>query len=172
MPAALTTLRDEHRALLPQILALRTTADRIGAMSRAELGEAVGSRVSFLRDHLTPHARAEDEVMYPIVADLIGGAEATATMRRDHVEVMRLADRLQSLRERLSDGVFDDETANDLRRVLYGLFAIVSLHFAKEEEIYLPLLERGMTQPEAEQMFAAMGHAHHQGAVALSEHRR
>ena len=33
----------------------------------------------------------------------------------------------------------------DLRRVLYGLHAILRLHFAQEEQQLLPLLESGIT---------------------------
>jgi hypothetical protein len=39
---------------------------------------------------------------------------------------------------------------------LYGLYALVKVHFAKEEEIYLPLLDARLTAEEARQMFAAL----------------
>jgi hypothetical protein len=47
----------------------------------------------------------------------------------------------------------DDELAVSLRRVLYGLYTIIGLHFAKEEELYAPLLERGLSPEEARVMF-------------------
>ena len=34
------------------------------------------------------------------------------------------------------------EDLRDLRRLLYGLHAVLRLHFAQEEETYLPLLEK------------------------------
>ena len=40
--------------------------------------------------------------------------------------------------------------------MLYGLCALVQVHFAKEEEIYLPLLDAKLPQAEADKMFAAM----------------
>ena len=39
---------------------------------------------------------------------------------------------------------------------LYGLYAIVKVHFAKEEEIYLPILEARLTPEEAARMFEEM----------------
>jgi iron-sulfur cluster repair protein YtfE (RIC family) len=58
--------------------------------------------------------------------------------------------------------VLDDDLANGLRRVLYGLHHLVKVHFAKEEEVYLPILDERLSQAEADAMFAAMGHsAHH-----------
>jgi hypothetical protein len=44
----------------------------------------------------------------------------------------------------------------ELRRLLYGLYAIVTLHFAKEEEVYLPLLDRALSDDEAAAMFQSM----------------
>jgi hypothetical protein len=46
-----------------------------------------------------------------------------------------------------------------LRRVLYGLYALVRVHFAKEEEeeeIYLLLLDARLGPDAASRMFAAM----------------
>ena len=46
--------------------------------------------------------------------------------------------------------------AKSLRRVLYGLYALVKVHFAKEEEVYLPLLDARLLPDEAGALFAAM----------------
>jgi iron-sulfur cluster repair protein YtfE (RIC family) len=84
-------------------------------------------------------------------------------MRRDHLEVVRLTEQLGELRGRLHDGVLDPAGQRELRRVLHGLHAIVSLHFAKEEEVYLPLLDRELTAEEALSLFErmeAVGHTH------------
>ena len=51
--------------------------------------------------------------------------------------------------------------AKALRRLLYGLYALISVHFAKEEEIYVPLLEEALTADGAQQMLREMGHAAH-----------
>lgn len=161
MPASMTPLRDEHRGLLPEIAALRDTADRVGIAPPDQMKEMIDGRLAFLDHHLRPHAQTEDEVLYPVVAGLMGGPDSVATMRRDHVEVHRLTQELHLLRTRLTDGTIDDDIARGLRRVLYGLFAIVSLHFAKEEEVYLPLLEQGLTADQADALFEDMGDAHH-----------
>jgi iron-sulfur cluster repair protein YtfE (RIC family) len=47
-----------------------------------------------------------------------------------------------------------DEQA--LRRVLYGLYAIIKLHLAKEEEIYLPILEARLPVEEVNGLVEAM----------------
>jgi hemerythrin-like domain-containing protein len=158
MTTTLAALRDEHRHLLPHIDDLRTTGDAVGRSAPAELGEDLERAVSFLEHHLLPHAGAEDEVLYPEVERLMGSPEATATMRRDHVEVARLTAELTDLTPRLSAG--ETQVADDIRRVLYGLHAIVRLHFAKEEEVYVPLLEEHLSEDEAAGLMARLDDAH------------
>jgi hypothetical protein len=42
------------------------------------------------------------------------------------------------------------------------------VHFAKEEEIYLPLLEARLTGDEARELFTAMEHAAHEIKAQLT----
>jgi iron-sulfur cluster repair protein YtfE (RIC family) len=77
-------------------------------------------------------------------------------MTRDHVEVERLTQELGTLRVHKTQLSITFEQVSALRRVLYGLYTLVKLHFAKEEEIYLPLLDSKLTKGEAQEMFEAM----------------
>ena len=157
-------LRDEHAMLAPHIDALRTAGDAVGRTGRAELLSLVDASLEFLAHHLIPHAHAEEQVLYPAVQRAVGAAEMTATMARDHVEVQVLTDELAELRERLqSSADVDDRLANDLRRVLYGLHHVVKVHFAKEEEIYLPILDERLSEADAAAMFAEMSKVAHHG---------
>jgi iron-sulfur cluster repair protein YtfE (RIC family) len=157
-------LRNEHRDLWPQVEALRTVADEIGVLSIDHLRHEVDTLHAFLMHTLIPHAHAEEAMLYPMVAQVIGAPEATATMRRDHVEIRRLTDELSELRLQLAATLeMTERQERALRRVLYGLFAVVSLHFAKEEEIFLPMLDERLTDDTAAALFAAMQEsAHHE----------
>ena len=42
----------------------------------------------------------------------------------------------------LSEGVLSSESKESIRRVLYGLQALLQVHFTKENEVYVPLLSR------------------------------
>jgi predicted enzyme related to lactoylglutathione lyase/iron-sulfur cluster repair protein YtfE (RIC family) len=152
-------LRNEHAHLLPHIEALRGIADQVGDVSVQSLGQEIDGAYAFLTRHLIPHAEAEDEVLYPAVERAMGAPGATATMRRDHVEVRRLTDELGSLRPALAGVELDAQRARALRRVLYGLHALVMVHFAKEEEIYLPLLDQRLSAEDARELFASMERA-------------
>lgn len=156
MAAVMAPLRDEHQELMPHIEALRAAGDAVGTGEALAL---VDQAVEFLVHHLIPHAMAEDQALYPVVQRVMGAPEATATMSRDHVEVHRLTESLGELRVRLDAGEATDELHRELRRVLYGLYAVVRLHFAKEEEVYVPLLELRLDESEAAAMFEAMHHA-------------
>ena len=159
MPAREATvtepLREEHRDLLPHIDRFHAVADSIGEAGSEDVRRGVDAVYEFLAHHLIPHAEAEERALYPVVARVMGAPEATATMSRDHVEVMRLTERLASLRAEI-EGAIDPAHARALRRVLYGLYALVKVHFAKEEEVYLPLLDERLLPDEAARMFADM----------------
>lgn len=148
-------LRDEHKELLPHVETLREAADAVGRAPDGESRRLVDAAYDFLAHHLIPHATAEDKALYPVVNRVLGAPGATATMSRDHVEVGRLTDELRQLRERTAGGA-DEASVMALRRVLYGLYALVHVHFAKEEEVYLPLLDAKLSPDEAREMFEAM----------------
>ena len=149
-------VRDEHRELLARSELLRTVADSIGTVSMESIREGVGQAYTFLIHQLIPHAQAEELVLYPTVGRLLRAVEATETMSRDHLEVIRLTEELEALRLHLFYTPVSEVDEQALRRVLYGLYAIIKLHLAKEEEIYLPILEVRLPASEVDGLVAAM----------------
>ncbi len=151
-------LREEHEHLLPYIEQMRLTAESICegeilAMTHKHLDDVY----HFLVDHLLPHAQAEDKALYPVVQRIMGSDLSTATMSRDHEEIASLVNQLKIIRSEIIEGVpLAPEQATDLRRVLYGIYALVKNHFAKEEEIYMPLLDARLSADDAESMFDSM----------------
>jgi hemerythrin-like domain-containing protein len=148
-------LRDEHRELLPNIEEIRVVADGVGAVTPDVLRTQIEDVSAFLREHLIPHAKAEDAVLYPEVERAMKAPRATASMSRDHAEVAALTEELGEIEGRISDQVSPAEET-DARRVLYGLYALVKLHFAEEEEIYVPVLEDALDPDDARKMFDRM----------------
>ena len=59
-----------------------------------------------------------------------------SSMARAHLEISHLGRIFRQLIEELSEDGPTPEDLMDLRRVLYGLHAILRLHFAQEEEAY------------------------------------
>ena len=149
-------VRDEQRELVSRIELLRTAADSIGSAPIESVREGVGQAYTFLIHQLIPHAQAGEQVLYPAVGRLLRALEATETMNRDHLEVIRLTEELEALRLRLFYAPLSGSDEQALRHVLYGLYAIIRLHLAKEEEIYLPMLEARLPAEEVERMVEAM----------------
>ncbi|MCE7004656.1 cadmium-translocating P-type ATPase [Kibdelosporangium philippinense] len=128
----------EHEHLLPARQAVRRAADDLSAGLTPQAEQSVRRAYRLMSDVLLPHERAEDRDLYPFVAKLLGGPEATQTMSRGHAEIERHVRRLGrhlSAADRL-----DPDQVDDLRATLYGLDAILTLHFAQEEEDYFTLV--------------------------------
>jgi iron-sulfur cluster repair protein YtfE (RIC family) len=152
-------LRNEHEELWPRVEKILSVAQSLGRADSLILRRGLDEVLEFLDHDLIPHASAEDRVLYPAVQRAMGATQATATMSRDHVEVGRLLGDLREARKALPAGELPTALADELRRILFGLYALLKVHFAKEEEIYLPLLEENLTEEEAVTLFAEMEHA-------------
>ncbi len=135
--------REEHATLLPQVETLRTVADQLDALSPAALRTALDGLRTFLDHDLIPHERQEDATVYPLVARVLGGDDPTGTMSRAHLEIAHQVRLFGRLVDELPEGPLSPEDKTDLRRLLYGSHAVLRLHFAQEEEQYLPLLAAG-----------------------------
>ena len=129
----------EHRSLRPDLDRLRVVADGLGSMPADEAVAAVADVHRFLVEELLPHEEAEDRALYPAVAAVLGGTDPTGAMSRTHVEIAHLVRRLGRILEELPLGGPDADDLAELRRLLYGLHAILRLHFAQEDEGYLSL---------------------------------
>jgi iron-sulfur cluster repair protein YtfE (RIC family) len=154
-------LRAEHRDLLPHLHALDTAATDVDRWDREQTIGHLGDIVEFLRDHLVPHAAAEEQVLYPAVEDAMAAPGATATMRADHSEIVarinHLADTVPIVEARWPDA----DLARDLAHQLVGLSAILILHFRKEEDVLLPVLDTALRPEQATALLARMGQVAH-----------
>lgn len=155
-------LRDEHKELIPHIERILEVAGSIPEATLEQIREGVKDVYEFLAYHLIPHAQAEDAALYLAVQKVLGSPDATRTMSRDHIEVGRYVEELAELQVELSRSSF-----KSLQRVLYGLYALVKVHFAKEEEVYLPILEERLSPEQAREMFEAMENAARDAKRAL-----
>ena len=132
-------LQAEHRDLAPAIAGLRSLADALGDLSPAEAMARLAGARSFLIETLVPHEEHEDREIFPMLARAARSDDLTSALHRTHTEIfhlIRLADRMVG---ELPEEGPAPEDLNDLRRVLYGLDAILRLHMAQEEELYLAL---------------------------------
>jgi iron-sulfur cluster repair protein YtfE (RIC family) len=158
-------VRAEHHHLFTAVQRLLDAADGLDDTVEI-LPNAVHEVHAFLVGELLPHVRAEEHALYPVVGELLGSPMATASMSRQHAEVERLVERLGRLRD---DAIaeMDDATRRNLRQVLYGLHAILTLHLATEEELYLPLIESRLSPKRSGLLAESLVHAEAPPATAV-----
>lgn len=125
------SLLAEHEPLLDHVEHIRIAALELPSLSPEERRELLGRILDFLQGKLATHAEHEERTLYPWIADLLGDPRATAPMTYDHDAIRRLTARLK------------DTSVHEvpLMLELYGLHALIVLHFRKEEELYQPLLD-------------------------------
>ncbi|NIH69178.1 heavy metal translocating P-type ATPase [Modestobacter marinus] len=142
-PATRTLLRrfateqDDLHQLLPLV---REAADALVEGPFPQAVEALHRARTGLVERLVPHEEAEETELYPALARTLGSGEAVAPMSRAHAEIGRLTRRLQIHLDALSGATaIDPERREDLLACLYGLHALLQLHFLQEEESYFAL---------------------------------
>jgi heavy metal translocating P-type ATPase len=135
--------RAEHKELLHGVRRIRQIADQLESMPPEIARGELERLYRFLTDDLLPHEEAEDASVYPVVARLIGGQDPTATMSRAHMEIAHQVRVLGRTLQDLPPEGPDGEDVRELRGILFGLSAILRLHFAQEEESYLALIDEG-----------------------------
>jgi heavy metal translocating P-type ATPase len=137
----------EHRELMPLVDRVRRLGDRLEQLPPAAVRSELEAVQRELVNRLLPHEASDDREMYPVVARLIGGRDPTAPMSRGHVEIGRLVNVLSRILAAMPETGPDPADLRHLRRVLYGLHAVLTLHFAQEEEAYLSLFDVEPRQP-------------------------
>lgn len=165
----LRPLHDEHTTLRPAVEALRATAETVGRASLADLRHDVDTVRLYLHAELLPHLEAEEEVLYPALRLAMGSDSATVGMEHDHQQIRVLAAEVSAIDGELADlEVPTLELEHRIRRVLYGLYAVVRNHFDKEEAHYHPYLQRILSPERQDQLAAALDTVATQKALAAT----
>jgi quercetin dioxygenase-like cupin family protein/iron-sulfur cluster repair protein YtfE (RIC family) len=153
---------EEHAGLFPHLDHLGSLASEATTLGEDELRTRLTEVLAFLRDGLLPHAKEEEVSVYPAaekVLRAVGGA--TRTMSIDHRFVSQMVEELSGL----SEGLLSSMNKERIRRLLYGLQALLQVHFTKENEVYVPLLNR-LSPSERHQLYDRLsggdgGHQNH-----------
>ncbi len=134
-----TRLKREHLELLPGLSELGALADSMASMPESRLVSELTRIDRFLTERVLPHEVADEREIYPVLSEIMGGHDPMAAMSLTHGEIFRLTGLYHRLVEELSGEEVTELDLADIRRVLYGLDAVLRLHFAQEEELYQTL---------------------------------
>ena len=157
--ATLRTTNDEHHArLLPHVDRLQSLAEMIGHVECQSLHSLFDEEYRFIVGQLVPHMETIERTLYDRIEAELSGRHSLAPMREEHRTIERLVDELGRYRTHAPECTWSAIEGMALRRALYRLHSLLKVHLA-EEELYLEVLERRLTDDEQDVLARSLGHA-------------
>lgn len=133
--------REEHERVLSLVDQVRDVAD--GLTAEGDL-RAVRDLLVHVDHELLPHEQADQDLLVPLLARQLGGLETVAPLSRAHAEIVEQVSRLHRLLDSVSSDAHPDAAdVVELRRLLYGLYAVLRLHNAIEDDSESVLTRQG-----------------------------
>ena len=128
----IVAMESEHMEVRQIVEQVRSVADELTVepFDLAPVTRVVGR----LESELLPHELAEERELYPVVAKILGGADPMGALSRTHAEIEHQIHRLRRLVDDIGDSDPEPDDVIELRGLLYGLYAVLRLHNAQEEE--------------------------------------
>ncbi|MFC7552764.1 hemerythrin domain-containing protein [Pseudoroseomonas wenyumeiae] len=120
----------EHGGLRQLTTTLREAAEAVG--TQPDMLPALRALELKLRQELLPHQNAEEESLFPEAAERLGGRDSMAPLILMHAEIEGLVEQFGML-VRMAER--REAAVPELRRTLFALEALLSLHLVMEEEM-------------------------------------
>ncbi|MEW6059417.1 MAG: hemerythrin domain-containing protein [Actinomycetota bacterium] len=141
------TLHEEHLEFAQSADSLRRVADAVGLIPLGELRGRICDVYERLTRQVIPHAMAEDQFpLAQVTGRLTGGQRVSDPLTREHLEIAQLLAELDALRWELAYPMITLAQEQALRRVLYGLYALMRVHLVGEEECICGLTDQAAAQ--------------------------
>lgn len=149
---------EHHDRLLPHVDRLAELARMIDEGITPEFLIACEVEHRFIVGQLVPHMEAIETTLYGQLERLMEGRHSMVPMRREHAELRRLIESTGQYHEAVASGQVGPAEAMGLRRALYRLHAMLRVHLA-EEELYLRVLDRNLSDAEKDELARGIEHA-------------
>jgi iron-sulfur cluster repair protein YtfE (RIC family) len=114
--------------------------------------------MDFLKMELLPHAEAEEKYLYRKVAEVMKNPMFTKTMEVDHEVIKAYIHELEDEIDRAYKES-SPKQLNKVQKVSNKLEGLLTCHFRKEEEVYLPILDEKLSAEVIEREVIAPMHA-------------
>ena len=153
-------IRAHHRALAETLDGYTADIEAgVSSLDTASLSELLNGLTDFLAGELLPHARGEEQTLYPALDPIIRThGSPTATMRVDHEYIGDYAHQITDTTRRLRAAGEQERPAlaRQLARLVIQLQGLFAVHLAKEERVYLPLVEQAISAGDQHALLAAL----------------
>lgn len=150
-------IRNHHRELASTLQA------QVNALEGDQGDTGPNALVAFLKSDLLPHAQGEEISLYPVVDGLVAEhARPTATMSIDHEIIEGYIREIERTASALAAAKNGNRASLQEHLVLLGrqLEALFQVHLEKEERVYLPLLEKYLSEEDQQRVLGGMHEAH------------
>lgn len=127
--ATLSAIADDHAGFRALAAECAAAAERLEPATVRELSARLVAEIP-------SHQAREETEIYPRAALALGGRDPVGALLRMHADLATMVHRLAALAGTLGDRAPDAAEAAELRRLLYGLEAVLTLHMAAEEEMF------------------------------------
>ncbi len=167
-------IRAHHRALADTLDTYTADVEAgVGELDAASLAELLNGLTGFLSRRVDPTRAGEEKTLYPALDPIIREhGSPTATMRVDHEYIgdyaRQIAETARALRS--ADQHTRTGLARTLARQLIQLQGLFGVHLAKEERVYLPLIEQAISAGDQQALLAAL-HEEADGAARTDTDR-
>jgi hypothetical protein len=145
-----------HERLLEHVNRIPDMADALLTDKPEDALRHIADMRAFLAGTLLPHMEAAERALYPELERMFQNRHSMAPMRREHDRIRELVAEFGALVDKDAGHVSLGRTLA-LRRVLFQLYAVLKVHLG-EEEAYLRIVERGVTDDVADAVTAALEH--------------
>ncbi|MCQ5365470.1 hemerythrin domain-containing protein [Anoxybacillus salavatliensis] len=147
----LQRLKEEHGPLNEEKYALFVAAKSIYDGEEQDVVQAfirLREKVQQFLQHLEPHSRREEDVLFPMMERYIGKQFGPiAVMEYEHQEAKQnIATFLQKTE------TIRSEEAKQLASYVMNAYMILTDHFAKEEQVLFPMAEKLLSAEEKEEL--------------------
>jgi hypothetical protein len=149
---------EHHERLMHHVDLMPATGDLILATPPAELRPHIDELSGFLTGLLIPHMDAAERTFYPELERLMQNRHSMTPMRREHGEIRQLVADVVRLQQGLDEGRLHKGGAVELHRLIFRLYALLKVHLAVEQ-LYLEIVEHGLSAESTDALAAAMEHA-------------
>ncbi len=148
---------EHHERILAHVDRLPELADLLLTSSADDIKARLVATNDFLTGTLLPHVDAAERSVYPELERMFQNRHSMRPMRNEHDELRKLVGDFGKLSAELREGRVTLGRSLALRRVIFGLYALLKVHMA-EEEAYLRIIERGGGSDLSEVIAAALEH--------------
>ena len=149
---------EHHERLMQHVEAMPAVGKMILAAPIEDLRPRLAEMDGWLTGLLIPHLEAAEKTLYPELERMLQNRHSMAPMRREHAEIRFLVAEYSRLLKGLGDQRPRIGKTVALRRVLFRLYALLEVHLV-EEELYIPIINHGVSDEAAEVMAAALKHS-------------